>query len=150
MSILRETSAAILIDDAGRFLLQQREDKPEILYPGMIGLFGGHREGDETFLQCVVREVFEEISLFLPPERFVHLITYSGNDPGGGTLHAEIFIANDVPVDRLVITEGALLSVRPEDIAAVANKFSPVARFAVNAFTEHRHRRPRGTLRTNT
>jgi 8-oxo-dGTP pyrophosphatase MutT (NUDIX family) len=34
----------------------------------MIGLFGGHREGNETFLECVVREIYEEISHFLPSE----------------------------------------------------------------------------------
>ena len=62
MGIHRETSGAILIDSLGRFLFQQRDNNPEILYPGMIGLFGGHREGNETFLECVVREIHEEIS----------------------------------------------------------------------------------------
>jgi len=57
MSTHRETSGAILIDSLGRFLFQLRDDIPEILYPGKIGLFGGHREGNETFLECVVREV---------------------------------------------------------------------------------------------
>jgi hypothetical protein len=65
MGIHRETSGAILIDSLGRFLFQQRDNIPEILYPGMIGLFGGHREGNETFLECVVREIYEEISHFL-------------------------------------------------------------------------------------
>ena len=50
MGIHRESSGAILIDSLGRLLFQQRDNNPEILYPGMIGLFGGHREGNETFL----------------------------------------------------------------------------------------------------
>ena len=41
----REIACAILIDPQGRFLLQRRDDAPNILYPGKIGLFGGHREG---------------------------------------------------------------------------------------------------------
>ena len=53
----REVAGAILIATSGRLLLQQRDDVAGILYPGMIGLFGGHREGAETFLECVVREV---------------------------------------------------------------------------------------------
>jgi 8-oxo-dGTP pyrophosphatase MutT (NUDIX family) len=134
MHIHRETSGAILIDMCGRFLFQQRDDNPEILYPGMIGLFGGHREGEETFLECVVREIYEEISYFLPAERFVHLASYHRNDPFGGTVHAEIFVANNVPVDELVITEGALLPVMPEEVAAVETRFSPSARFAMDAF----------------
>jgi hypothetical protein len=51
----REIDCAIIIDAQGRFLLQQRDDVPGILQP--VGLFGGHREGSETYLQCVVREV---------------------------------------------------------------------------------------------
>jgi 8-oxo-dGTP diphosphatase len=118
----------------GRFLFQQRDNNPEILYPGMIGLFGGHREGNETFLECVVREIYEEISYFLPSERFAHLIRYTGAHPLGGAFHCEIYIANNIPVDKLLITEGSLLPVKPEDLATLDARFSPSARFAVNAF----------------
>ena len=55
----REIACAILIDTRRRFLLQQRDDIVGIVHPGKVGLFGGHREGDETFLKCVVREVHE-------------------------------------------------------------------------------------------
>ena len=130
----RETSGAILINSFGRLLFQQRDDNPKIMYPGKIGLFGGHREGNETFLECVVREVYEEISYFVPSERFAHLTSYDGADPYGGTIRAEIFVANNVPADRLVITEGSLLTIKPEDVATVAARFSPSARFAMKAF----------------
>jgi hypothetical protein len=49
MGTHRETSGAILIDSFGRLLFQQRDDKPQVSYPGMIGLFGGNREGNETW-----------------------------------------------------------------------------------------------------
>src|SRR5664279_2252622 len=76
----REVACAIIIDIQGRFLLQQRDDVPGILHPGKVGFFGGHRENDETYLQCVVREIHEEISYFVPPDRFEHLMTYNGVD----------------------------------------------------------------------
>ena len=98
MGIHRETSGAILIDSLGRLLFQQRDNKPEILYPSMIGLFGGHREGNETFLECVVREIYEEISYFLPSERRISPAT-SGAYPLGGTIYSEIYVANNVPVN---------------------------------------------------
>ena len=134
MGIHRETSGAILIDSLGRFLFQQRDNDPEILYPGMIGLFDGHREGNETFLECVVREIYEEISYFLPSERFAHLTSYTGAHPLGGGFHCEIYVANNIPVDQLLITEGSLLSVKPEDLVTIDARFSPSARFAVNTF----------------
>jgi len=76
----REYACAILVDVFGRLLLQQRDDIPGILQPGKIALFGGHREHDETYLQCVVREVYEETSYFLPPERFEPLASHDGRD----------------------------------------------------------------------
>ncbi len=71
----REFTCAVLIDTLGRFLLQQRDNVPGIVHPGKIGLFGGHRECGETYLQCIVREVHEELSYFIPPERFEYLAT---------------------------------------------------------------------------
>ena len=46
--------------------------------------------------------------------------------------------ANNLSVDQLVITEGALLTIRPEDFATIEPRFSPSARFAVNAFLNNR------------
>jgi len=130
----RETSGAILIDSFGRFLFQLRDDNPEILYPGKIGLFGGHREGNETFLECVVREVYEELGYLVPPERFAHLVSYRGVDPRGGTFCTEIFVANNLPAHQLVVTEGSLLTIKRKDFEAMEPRFSPSARFAVSAF----------------
>ncbi len=43
------------------FLMQLRDDIPNIVYPGHWGLFGGHLEPGETPEIAVVREVIEEI-----------------------------------------------------------------------------------------
>src|SRR5262245_3750230 len=132
----REVAAALIIDNRGRFLLQQRDNVPGILFPGKIGLFGGHREGNESFLECVVREVHEEISFFIPPERFEHLASYRGTDPyiSGATLWRELYLTTDVPVERLRITEGSLLIAELEDVPALAPRFAPSAQAAIRAF----------------
>jgi 8-oxo-dGTP diphosphatase len=65
----RDVACAILIDTFDRFLLQQRDDIPGILHPGTVGLFGGHREGGESYLECVVREIREEIGYYVSPGR---------------------------------------------------------------------------------
>jgi 8-oxo-dGTP diphosphatase len=132
----REIACAIVIDTAGRFLLQQRDDIPGILHPGKITLFGGHREGCETFLQCVVREIHEELSYFVAPEQFEHLAGLSGADidTDGGSVRAEFYIARNIPLERLTVTEGSLLIALPEEIFEIAHKLTPSARFAMKAY----------------
>jgi 8-oxo-dGTP pyrophosphatase MutT (NUDIX family) len=136
----REIACAILIDTSGRLLLQQRDDVPNIRQPGKIGLFGGHREGNETYLQCVVREISEEISYFVSPDRFEHLASYDGVELEGedGTVRGEFFIAREIPADTLVVTEGSLLVVEAHGLAAIGLKLAPFARFAIKAFYEKR------------
>ena len=125
----REVACAILIDRDGRILLQRRDNDPNILYPGKIGLFGGHREVDETFLGCVVREVYEETGYLAPPERFQHLGSYVGPDSEvpGASVAGEYYVLRDVPADALVVTEGSLLIVERNDLIVRAPQFAPSA-----------------------
>jgi 8-oxo-dGTP diphosphatase len=138
----REIACAIIIGTCRRFLFQQREDVPGILCPGMVGLFGGHREGNETFLQCVVREVHEEISYFVAPESFEHLVSYSGVDADaeGGTLRGEFFIARDVPREAVLVTEGSLLIAERDDVLPLMRRLVPSAQFAMSTFFKNQWR----------
>jgi len=96
----RDFTCAILIDTLGRFLLQQRDNVSDIVRPGKIGLFGGHREEGETYLQCIVREVHEELSYYLAPERFEYVGNYDATDidPEGSTvIHGEFSLPGVCP-----------------------------------------------------
>jgi 8-oxo-dGTP diphosphatase len=132
----REIAPVVVIDDKGRLLLQQRDDIPRIIYPGGIGLFGGHREGSETFLSCAVREIHEELSFYVPPSRFEFLARFEGADFGkpGGAVHAEYFVVRNLEVNDIAVTEGRLLVVRPLDLDAIRSKLTPIARFGLDAF----------------
>ena len=132
----REATGVILIDTAGRFLLQHRDNVAGIAHPGKIGLFGGRREGSETFLQCAVREVNEELSYFVLPELFQHFASHSGADLEieGGTVCGELFVARDIPVEALAITEGALLIVPPDELRQIEHRLTPMTRYALQAF----------------
>src|SRR5262249_30641469 len=87
-----------------------------------------------TSLECVVREIHEEIGFL--PERIEYLASHDGVDidVDGGTIHADFFIIREVPVDALVITEGSLLIVKPEDIRTIETKLTPSARLGLTAF----------------
>jgi 8-oxo-dGTP diphosphatase len=131
----REIACSILIDTSNRFLLQQRDDVAGIVYPGKVGLFGGHLEGDETYLECVVREIHKEISYFVPAERFEYLASLEGPvEVDGGSVRGEFFITRDIPTDALVITEGSLLIMSPDEIIELEPKLTPTGRFALRVY----------------
>jgi 8-oxo-dGTP pyrophosphatase MutT (NUDIX family) len=56
------TATALIVDGGGRFLLQHRDDKPEIANPGLWGSFGGAIEPYETPHDGLLRELQEELS----------------------------------------------------------------------------------------
>jgi 8-oxo-dGTP pyrophosphatase MutT (NUDIX family) len=136
--VRREFAPTIILDGEGRFLLQQRDDIAGIFSPGKIGLFGGHREGNETFLDCAVRELHEELGYYIAPERVEFLASYEGPDLAieGGTLCVTFFVVRNIPADRLVVSEGKPLLVLPSDLSVLEEKFTPTTRYALKAFFE--------------
>ncbi|WP_074127123.1 NUDIX domain-containing protein [Bradyrhizobium sp. NAS96.2] len=133
---VREGTSALLVSTDGRLLMQLRDDLPHVSDPGKISLFGGRREGSETFLECVVREIHEEIGHYVPPERFELIGSYSGPDPStpGGTLRGEVFLAHDVPIDQLRVTEGRLEIVAVEDLERLRGRLARPAQYALAIF----------------
>lgn len=94
------------------FLMQLRDDNPDILYPGHWAFFGGHLEPGETPRQGVLRELVEEIG-YAPAE-----MTFVGRFDSA-IAHRYVFAgALTVPIETLVLTEGQDLAlVTPEEIA---------------------------------
>jgi len=125
-----ETASAVLAGDCGRLLFQLRDDIPDILYPGMIGLFGGHLEPGESALEGVCREVQEETGLALPPDRLSFLAECTV--PVRGKLLAEtVFYAESVQSDSIEITEGQLFPLSVEDLPAHLCNMTPITCCAV-------------------
>lgn len=67
--VFADAVAAILLDPAGRYLLQHRDDKPGIWFPDHWGLFGGALEGGEEPRAALARELGEELGLRVEPGR---------------------------------------------------------------------------------
>jgi len=136
----REVSAAILVGTCGRILLQQRDDKPGLLYAGLIGLFGGHREGSETHLDCLQRELVEEIGEQVAPERCEHLVSFAVQYPQGGGVKGEFYVVRGLPIDRLVIMEGSPLIVAQSEMPALLPRMTPSCCYVVRLFLEQTSR----------
>lgn len=102
--------AAILRLDDGRYLLQLRDNKPGIFFPGHWSLFGGAHEAGETDEEALLREVHEELDLTLAPAdlRFFTRFDFSLGFCGLPDIHRSFFTAT-LPVatlDRLTVAEG--------------------------------------------
>lgn len=59
--IARWCAAALLVTVDGRYLMQLRDDRPDILLPGHWALFGGTVDAGETAATAMRRELFEEL-----------------------------------------------------------------------------------------
>jgi 8-oxo-dGTP pyrophosphatase MutT (NUDIX family) len=60
-----DASAAVIRCADGRYLMQLRDRRPDIWYPGCWGCFGGATDPGEDAVQALRRELFEELELRL-------------------------------------------------------------------------------------
>jgi 8-oxo-dGTP pyrophosphatase MutT (NUDIX family) len=75
-------AVAILVDPAGRYLMQLRDDIPTIEAPGHWGLFGGGLEPGESFEDGLMRELAEELTFRPRRMRLVTELVYPAEKPG--------------------------------------------------------------------
>ena len=97
-SIVRVAIAILYQND--KFLMQLRDDIPNIVYPGHWGLFGGHLEPGETPNVAVKRELLEEIS-YTPP----NLLEF-GCYPDEKAIRHVYYAPLTVELNQLVLLEG--------------------------------------------
>jgi 8-oxo-dGTP pyrophosphatase MutT (NUDIX family) len=98
------TATALLVDAEGRFLLQHRDDKPDIANPGKWGSFGGLIEPGETPDEGFVREIEEELAWTPARYELYRAYAYPGRDGNQLIYVYSAFV--DVPLERLVLGEG--------------------------------------------
>jgi 8-oxo-dGTP diphosphatase len=77
------SGAKIALICDGKLLSYLRDDKPSIAWPGLWDLPGGGREGEETPLECALRETEEEFGLTINPDSVVWTRVYPGQGLGG-------------------------------------------------------------------
>lgn len=113
--------AALFVGD--KLVTILRDDIEGIVYPGMWDLPGGGREGDETPLETVRREILEEIGLDVPETDFVWGRLYPAVwRPSAFVWFFVAHLAEDA-AERIVFgDEGQRWELmRPEDFVALEN-----------------------------
>jgi 8-oxo-dGTP diphosphatase len=95
----------ILYTDDGKVLLQQRDNKPSIKYPGYWVIFGGGVEENETPEQAIRREMVEELGLKLGEIRLISTPTLRLDN---ALIKQYIYISKlTTTPDKLVLSEGS-------------------------------------------
>jgi 8-oxo-dGTP pyrophosphatase MutT (NUDIX family) len=87
---------AILVTPDRRFLMQRRDDIPQIWYPGAWGLFGGGIDPGETEHQALRRELKEELDLELGAATFFTRFHFEFGFAGAPTVLRSYF---EVPIE---------------------------------------------------
>ncbi|VEP16120.1 ADP-ribose pyrophosphatase [Hyella patelloides LEGE 07179] len=104
------------------FLMQLRDDKEGILYPGQWGLFGGHLELEEAPEAGLIREVKEEINYLVTEPTLFRCY----NDT---KVTRHIFFAPlTVSVDSLELNEGWDLDLVPLNSIQLGRHYSHQAK----------------------
>jgi ADP-ribose pyrophosphatase YjhB (NUDIX family) len=100
------SSTGILVDPDGRFILQHRDDKPDIVNPGLWGSFGGVVEPYETPEAGFRREIKEELELEFGDVTPYGVYAYTPKNAAGEMLIYVFAARVDAPVESLVLHEG--------------------------------------------
>ena len=114
-------ASVILVDDAGRVLLQERDEHARIA-PEKWGLCGGHLEDGELAVDGAVRELEEETSIRLLPGAARYFDTFEVFHPETGSLDtvAVYAAATGLGDDDIVVGEGRrIVFVDPDEVRAL-------------------------------
>jgi len=103
-----DASTIIITTPDGKYLLQQRDDNPNIEFPGFNSLIAGYIKDKETPLEAAVREVHEEIintrdgKLKISSPAYLGSIKRFDYDRNDYVHHALLFDS----IEDIAITEG--------------------------------------------
>lgn len=129
-----DASAALIVDERGRYLMQLRDAKATIFFPDHWGCFGGALEPGEDYEEALVRELWEELRLDVsarPVEPFTDF-SFDFAFAGAGVIGRRYFLVpfDSAGLDGLTLREGQELRLfhGPE---LLARPMVPYDRFAL-------------------
>jgi 8-oxo-dGTP pyrophosphatase MutT (NUDIX family) len=140
------TAAIILLED-GRYLLQHRDPIAEIFFPDHWGMFGGGIEPGETDEQGLRRELLEEITLDVPESalRYFTRFDFDFAFCGRGRIRRIFYEVGPLPLatlEGLVLREGKALKAFTAREALGTLRLTPYDSFALWMHANQARMRP--------
>ena len=138
------SAAAALIVVGGRYLMQLRDPKIGIFYPGHWGLFGGAIEPGETEAEALARELGEElgIAVALDDLRYFTTFTFDFTFAGLGPTARTVFELSlpEGAMAAMVLGEGREMRLfAGDEILSPPHRVAPYDAFLL-WMHHHRHR----------
>lgn len=134
-----DAAAAIIVTEEGRYLLQLRDDLPQIWYPDHWGLFGGAIDPGENEAEALRRELLEELELDAADARLFTGFEFDLNPEAKRRYFRNYYEVKvtEAAVSRLVLHEGAEMRLLTGDEALSLPRLVPYDAFALFL---HHHR----------
>lgn len=125
--------AALIVLEDGGYLLQLRDQKPDIFYPGHWGLFGGSVDSGEEPVTALCRELEEELNFKAVNPTYFASFVFDLSPVGLGAFYRKCF---EVPIthaeqERLELREGAEMKVFPAGEIMMLNRVVPYDSFTI-------------------
>jgi 8-oxo-dGTP pyrophosphatase MutT (NUDIX family) len=133
--------AALLVLEDGRYIMQLRDDIPNIWYPDHWGLFGGGLDDGENELSALRRELWEELELEVGEVRLFTTLDYDLRPIGLDRYFRKYYeVAVSIAAwGCVVLHEGSDARALTGDEALSLPRLSPYDAFAL-FLHYHRHR----------
>jgi len=99
---------ALLVNRDGKVILQQRDNNPGIVNPGLIAMFGGSLKAGDTLKSGLKRELEEELELNIESYDVKEVcVLYKTKEIDGQDYEAHIFVVKPVDERLLRVHEGS-------------------------------------------
>ena len=133
---ISDAVAAVMRGGDGRFLMQLRDARPDIWYPGVWGCFGGALDAGESPIEALRRELKEELEFELRDAVPISRFEFDLRSVGLGRYFRAYYLVTleDADFRRLVLHEGQSMETFSYEELASGIPVTPYDAFAIHLF----------------
>lgn len=144
MLAVNDAVAAIITLEDGRFLMQLRDDKPDIWYPGYWGCFGGAVDRGETPEQALKRELFEELEFNIREATYLTRFDFDFKSFGMQYCYRIYYVVKMTERESraLKLHEGRSVEAFNYEVLTGSKHVTPYDSFALHLFRQLSQKRP--------